>query len=70
MNEVALACQKPVDGIAEVAIDLVHPQSIYICGDTRNLHPSRRQLEEEQHEQTLQSFCGPHFDGEEVSCDY
>jgi hypothetical protein len=35
--------------------------------DPRDLDLARRQVEKEQYHKALESFSGPHFDGEEIS---
>src|SRR5437763_975800 len=52
--------------VGQVAPDLVHPQPVRNRCDAGDLHLPRRQLDEEQHHEALQSASRPRFDGEEV----
>jgi hypothetical protein len=39
--------------IGEVPSDLTHPQTVGVRSDARDLHPSGRQLDEEQNQEAL-----------------
>jgi len=66
MNEVTLARQDAVQRIREIAGDLVHPQSIRIACDARDLNLPRRQLDKEENDEPSQPPFGPHLDSEEI----
>jgi hypothetical protein len=49
--------------IGKIPADLVHPQPVADGRDARNLHLTRRQLDQEQHHEPLQpTFGPPHVD--------
>ena len=66
MDEVTLAVQEAVHTVREIAPDLIHPEPISLGCYASDLHPARRQLDEEQHEVALQSPVCPYFDSEKV----
>ena len=66
MDQVALALEDSVNRVGQVAPDLVHPQPVRNRCDAGDLHLPRRQFDEEQHDEPLQSAPRPRFDGEEV----
>jgi len=61
MDQLALAMLDSVHIVGEIPTDLAHPQPIGDGGNARDLHLARRQLDEEQHHESLQPFSGPHF---------
>src|SRR5581483_12226074 len=67
VDQVTLALEDSVNHIGQVAADLVHPQPVRTRCNAGDFHFSRRQLDEEQHYESLQSTLRPRFDGEEVS---
>ncbi len=66
MDQVALAVQDSIHAVREIAPDLIHPEPINGGRDSGDLHPSSRQLDEEQHHESLQTSPSPHFHGKEV----
>src|SRR5215471_11063694 len=66
MNQVSLPHEDPLIGIGNISADLAHPQPIGNGRHAADLHLTRRQLEEEQHHKSLQTFSRPHFHGEEI----
>jgi len=66
MNQVALAVQDSVHRIGNIPADLEHPQPVCLRPAADDLHLSRRQLNEKQHDETLQTSPGPYFHGEEI----
>src|SRR5436309_9417113 len=58
MDQIALAIQNSVDGIGKIPADLTHPQPVCGSRDASDLHLARRQLDEEQRDEPLQSPPG------------
>jgi hypothetical protein len=58
--------QDSIDRVGGLAPDLTHPQAVGGGGDPRDLDLTRRQIEEEQDHEALQSFSRPHFHGEKI----
>src|SRR3954467_15203221 len=69
MNEIALAEEDTVHGVGDLPPDLAHPQPVGGGGHARDLDFSGRQIEKEEHDQSLQPLSRPHFDREEVRGD-
>src|SRR5689334_18157268 len=66
MDQVALAVQDSIHAVREITPDLIHPQPIGRGCDPGDLYPARRQLDEEQHYEPLQTSASPYFHGKEV----
>lgn len=68
MDQVPLARHQTVNRVGQVAGNLAHPQAVRSRSDPADLHSSGRQLDEKQHNESLQSFDRPDLDREEVRC--
>ena len=70
MNKVSVPFQKLIFAISEVSCDLAHPKSIRALCDSAELYSPGGYFNEEENHETLESFHGPDFDGQEVGgCD-
>src|SRR6516162_9148443 len=67
MDQVSLPDQEAFRRITEVACDLTHPKAVRLPRHSGDLHPSTRQVvEEEEHQESDQPLAGPSLDGKEV----
>ena len=61
MNQAAFSTQNPVIGSGQIPGNLDHPQPVRRSSDSGNFNFATRQIDEEQHQETLQPSSGPHF---------
>ena len=66
MNEVAVLEQKPIEGISEIAGDLLEKPSAGLRRDISNLHATRFELDDEEYQVADEPGFGEDFDGEEI----
>jgi len=66
MYQVALPREQAVDGVGQIPRNLVHPQTVRHRRDPGDFHSSRRQIDKEQHDKSLQSFRRPDLNSEEI----
>ena len=57
--KISLTDQEAFRGVTEVASDLAHPEPIAIPGDSGDLNPSTRQIDQEEHEEPRQTSPSP-----------
>ena len=58
MNQIPLTAQNSIDAIGESAADLVHPEPISPRSNPADLDPAGRELDEEQHNEALETSRG------------
>src|SRR6516165_4115071 len=66
MNQISLTDQEAFLSVTEVPGHLTHPQPLRLPGDSPDLHPSTRQVDEEEHQEPRQTLAGPGLEGEKV----
>ena len=66
MNQVPFSDQNSVLRIREISGYLAHPQSLRRLCNPCDLHLPCRQVDEEQHDEPLQTSAGPHLYREEI----
>jgi hypothetical protein len=66
VNEPASASQESVDGVGEVAPDLLHPCIVRLLDDACDLDATTCEVDDEQHVVTNETLECKHFDVEEV----
>src|SRR5215469_608538 len=66
MDQVSLPGQKAFLRVTEVPGHLTDPKPVRLPGDSTDLHPSTRQVDEEEDQESGQSLARPNLDGEEV----
>src|SRR5215471_10058017 len=66
MNQISLTDQEAFRSVTEVASDLAHPEPLAIPGDSGDLNPPTRQVDEEENQKPGQTPARPGLDGEEV----
>ena len=66
MDQIALSPEKPIHGIRQVAGHLTHPQSVGFVRDSTDLHPSSRDIHEEEHNEPCQPRTSPNLYTEEI----
>jgi hypothetical protein len=66
MDQVSLPDQEAFRRMTEVACELTHPKAVGLPRHSRILHPSTRQVDEEEHQESRQTLACPSLDGEEI----
>jgi hypothetical protein len=66
MNQIAFAEQDSIHRVGRISADLAHPESIGSRTDAGDLHLPCRQIDEDQNQETLQTFPRPDLDAEEI----
>src|SRR5205823_13388493 len=66
MNQIAFAEEDSIHRVGRISADLAHPESIGSRTDAGDFHLPCRQIDEEQNQETLQTFPRPHFHAEEI----
>jgi hypothetical protein len=66
MDQVSFPDQEAFRSITEIACHLAHPEPLCLSGQSGNLHPRTRQVDEEEHQEPRQALASPGLDGEEV----
>ena len=66
MNQIAFAEQDSIHRVGRTSADLGYPESIRSRTDAGDLDVPCRQIDEEQNQETLQTFPGPDFHAKEI----
>jgi hypothetical protein len=66
VDDVALALQKSVHAVRQVAGNLFHPGAVWLARDACDLNAPASQIDHELHEVADQTIEGQHLDREEV----
>lgn len=64
--EVLRIAQEPVDGINEVAGNLLHPGLVWLANDAGDLHAAGLEVDDEEHVGTDDARQDDNFNGEEI----
>src|SRR5215472_16907355 len=66
MDHVSLPGQKAFLRVTKVPGHLTDPKAVRLPGDSTDLHPSTRQVDEEEHQESGQPLARPGLDSKEV----